>query len=177
LGTLSAATLLVRTAFLNWLLKRIGLTANEKDCSIELWRRIPHPDTQGMGGPEIDFLLQGDRTIVFGEAKWRSGEGSGQGVSGTKSQLQLRREFCDGIARAIFGELRCGGQRRLAFAIRQRLPLRRSRCYAKRNVGRLSELVWTSACDRIPSLLRMEATLVEEVAIALTSRRVAKMCL
>jgi hypothetical protein len=106
LGTLSAATLLVRTAFLNWLLKRIGLTANEKDCSIELWRRIPHPDTQGMGGPEIDFLLQGDRTIVFGEAKWRSGEGSGQGVSGTKSQLQLRREFCDGIARAIFGELR-----------------------------------------------------------------------
>jgi hypothetical protein len=38
-------------------------------------------------------------------------------------------------------------------------------------------LVWTSACDRIPSLLRMEATLVEEVAIALTSRRVAKMCL
>ena len=33
-----------------------------------------------MGGPEIDFFVQGDRTIVVGEAKWRSGEGSGQGL-------------------------------------------------------------------------------------------------
>src|SRR2546422_1672609 len=81
-----------RTAFLNWLLKRIELPANEKDCTIELWRRIPHPDTQGMGGPEIDFFVQGDRTIIVGEAKWRSGEGSGQGLSGNKSQLQRSEE-------------------------------------------------------------------------------------
>jgi len=105
-GTLSTAPVNVRTAFLNWLLGRIGLTTNEKDCTIELWRRIPHPDTRGQGGPEIDFLIQGDATVVFGEAKWRSGEGSGQGLSKTKSQLQLRREFCDGLARSIFGQLR-----------------------------------------------------------------------
>ena len=105
-GTLAAATPVVRTAFLNWLLQRIGLPANEHICAIELWRRIPHPDTQGMGGPEIDFLIQGDKTIVFGEAKWRSKEGTGQGITRSKSQLQLRQEFCGGIARAIFGDLR-----------------------------------------------------------------------
>jgi len=105
-GTLSMASPVKRTAFLNWLLKRIELPANEKDCTIELWRRIPHPDTQGMGGPEIDFFVQGDRTIIVGEAKWRSGEGSGQGLCGNKSQLQLRREFCDGVARHIFREFR-----------------------------------------------------------------------
>ena len=42
-GTLSMASPVKRTAFLNWLLKRIELPANEKDCTIELWRRIPHP--------------------------------------------------------------------------------------------------------------------------------------
>ena len=51
---LSMASPVKRTAFLNWLLKRIELPANE-DCTVELWRRIPHPDTQGLGGPEIDF--------------------------------------------------------------------------------------------------------------------------
>ncbi len=40
-GTLSMASPVKRTAFLNWLLKRIELPANEKDCTIELWRRIP----------------------------------------------------------------------------------------------------------------------------------------
>ena len=105
-GILSAVNTTVRISFLNWLLHHIGLPAAEKACSMDLWRRIPHPDTQGMGGPEIDFLLQGDRTVILGEAKWRSGEGSGQGVTGMKSQLQLRREFCDGMARAILGPLR-----------------------------------------------------------------------
>lgn len=54
-----------------------------------------------MGGPEIDFLLQGEKTIVLGEAKWRSGEGSRQGPLGDKTQLQLRREFCDTIGPRI----------------------------------------------------------------------------
>ena len=105
-GTLSTAQPVTRTAFLNWLLGRIGLKSGEKACAIELWRRIPHPDTQGLGGPEIDFLLQGDKTVVFGEAKWRSGEGAGQGACGRKTQLQLRREFCEIIGPAIFGDVR-----------------------------------------------------------------------
>src|SRR5207237_2524301 len=49
---LSMASPVKRTAFLNWLLKRIELPANE-DCTVEVWRRIPHPDTQVLGGVEI----------------------------------------------------------------------------------------------------------------------------
>lgn len=106
-GTLSTAELGVRVAFLNWLLDRIEVShSEEEECTIELWRRIPHPDTQGMGGPEIDFLLQGEKTVVLGEAKWLSGEGAGQGLSGDKTQLQLRKEFCEAIGRAIFGRVR-----------------------------------------------------------------------
>ena len=105
-GPLIAAPAVVRTDFLNWLLRHLGLQANEKGCGIEIWRRIPHPDNRGMGGPEIDFLIQGSNTVLVGEAKWRSGEGTGQGVNRDKSQLQLRSEFCSDLAHAIFGNLK-----------------------------------------------------------------------
>jgi hypothetical protein len=78
-GPLIAAPVQVRTDFLNWLLRYVGLRADEKSCAIEIWRRIPRPDTRGMGGPEIDFLIQGSNTILVGEAKWPRGKARAKG--------------------------------------------------------------------------------------------------
>ena len=44
--------------------------------TICLWRRVPHPDTSGSGGPEVDVLIQTPEVVVVGEAKWMSAVGS-----------------------------------------------------------------------------------------------------
>ena len=64
-----------------------------KSANIWLWRHIPHPDTLIQNGPEIDFGVQTDDTIVLGEAKWKSGVGKKQGKKKDKDQLILRIEF------------------------------------------------------------------------------------
>jgi hypothetical protein len=95
-----------RALFLNWLLQRLGLDELSFNdvCSIDLWRRVPHPDKSLPGGPELDFVLDGDRCVVFGEVKWRSGEGLKQGVQGDKGQMQLRRDFLAKYGPAIYGQ-------------------------------------------------------------------------
>jgi hypothetical protein len=103
-GLLSAADIDVRVEFLNWLLLRMGLKAEDRWCSITLWRRIPHPDKLGsLSGPEVDFLVQGDRSIVIGEAKWLSAEDQRQGTSRRKGQIQLRKEFLGEHGIATYG--------------------------------------------------------------------------
>jgi hypothetical protein len=104
-GTLAASPLASRVSFLNWLLTYLrdndrirggfqpSLDLHNKWCSIDLWRRIPHPDTHGLNGPELDFVLDADRVLVFGEAKWNSGVAGRQGKKKDKTQLQLRCEF------------------------------------------------------------------------------------
>jgi hypothetical protein len=42
--------------------------------------------------------------VVFVEAKWLSKEATGQGPSGTKSQLQLRRDFLGRIGPRVYGD-------------------------------------------------------------------------
>lgn len=57
-----------RADFLTWLLLQLGLdnwTGSER-ASIDLWRRVPHPDKSLPGGPELDFVIDGDRCVVFG---------------------------------------------------------------------------------------------------------------
>jgi hypothetical protein len=106
-GPLLAEPPEARAALLNWLLREIDLTelAASERCGIDLWRRIPHPDRPtASGGPELDVVLDGDRAVVFCEAKWRSSEGTDQGVEGTKGQLQLRRDFLGGIGPRVYGE-------------------------------------------------------------------------
>jgi hypothetical protein len=95
-----------RARFLNWLLQRLGLDewAGNESSSIDLWRRVPHPDKSLPGGPELDFVVDGDRCVVFGEVKWRSGEGLRQGVRGDKGQMQLRRDFLAKYGAAIYGK-------------------------------------------------------------------------
>ena len=103
-GLLTTAPPEQRVAGLNWLLHRAGVTsAHNQFCSVDVWRRVVHPDTLGMAGPELDFLLVGDMWIVVGEAKWRSGEGMMQGKAKNKTQMQLRREFLTDRAPQLFG--------------------------------------------------------------------------
>ncbi len=71
-------------------------------ATISLWRRIPHPDTLVSGGPEIDFMVTTDSTVVLGEAKWRSGVGARQGKNRDKDQIQLRTEFIQKYGRVVF---------------------------------------------------------------------------
>lgn len=68
-----------------------------KSDSIEyfLWRRIPHVDTRGMSGSEIDFGIITNRVFLIGEAKWNSGEGKDQGKDKDTGQLTLRQRFLD----------------------------------------------------------------------------------
>lgn len=101
-GPLVRAEAGTRVEFLNWFLRFHQLPATESSADASLWRRIPHPDKPVSGGPEIDFLLVGSGTVVLGEAKWRSSEGTGQGVDRNKGQLQLREEFAGVLGSRIF---------------------------------------------------------------------------
>lgn len=105
-GPLCLAGVEARVAFMDWLLDRVGLSmwTGSTHASIDLWRRVPHPDKSLPGGPELDFVIDGDRCVIFGEVKWRSGEGRGQGRKGDKGQMQLRRDFFAKYGSAIYGE-------------------------------------------------------------------------
>jgi hypothetical protein len=106
-GPVSAADSQQRASVLNWLIGRLGLPwTDSTGCSVDLWRRIPHPDKSLPGGPELDVVLDGDRCVVFVEAKWGSGEGRRQGVAKDKTQLQLRREFLAKHGPRIYGPAR-----------------------------------------------------------------------
>jgi len=103
-GPLLAAPQPERVKFINWLEKKLNPQAKQnRTCDIDLWRRIPHPDNQGQSGPEVDFTLIGDRSVVLGEAKWRGTDGKGQGQYGNKTQLQLRSEFLQKYGKVIYG--------------------------------------------------------------------------
>ena len=88
---------------LNWLTETAGLEGGDSECSVSLWRRIPHPDTLVSGGPEIDAVLIGDRTVIAVEAKWMSSEGKKQGKAKDKTQLRLRNEYFAKHGRQVFG--------------------------------------------------------------------------
>ena len=92
----------VRSAFFRELLSLMGMVDESGPVEICLWRRIPHPDTLVPGGPELDFLIQTADTVIFGEAKWRSSVGSGQGVNRDKDQITLRREFLEKFGSKVF---------------------------------------------------------------------------
>jgi len=84
----------IRAAFVRELLTLIEVPGSSSNSCVWLWRRLPHPDTLVPGGPEIDFGVQTDDVFLLGEAKWRSSVGAAQGVNHDKTQMDLRREFC-----------------------------------------------------------------------------------
>lgn len=93
-GPLVYAPAEVRERWTRGLLDALGLTsASEKGATISLWRRLPHPETWGVGGPEIDVMLLTRDSIVLLEAKWLSNEGTGQGKDKNRGQMELRRDL------------------------------------------------------------------------------------
>ena len=93
-GPVAYASPSIRSAFVKELLALLDVQGSSSNASVWLWRRIPHPDDLGPGGPEIDFGIQTDEVFLLGEAKWRSSVAAAQGVSHNKDQMTLRREFC-----------------------------------------------------------------------------------
>ena len=103
-GPLAYAGIEVKRNFAAALLHALDLPCpTPQNVSIWLWRRLPHPDTLVSGGPEIDFGLQTDDTLLLGEAKWLSPVGKLQGVAKDKDQLVLRQEFCRKYGGQFFG--------------------------------------------------------------------------
>jgi len=92
-----------RSKYVDALFSLLGIPVSPTHtANIWLWRRVPHPDTLGLGGPEIDFGIHTEQVMLFGEAKWLSGEGQGQGKSREKSQITLRREFFEKYGSRVF---------------------------------------------------------------------------
>lgn len=105
-GTLAYADNSTKCAFVTALFDLLSIPISPvADANIWLWRRIPHPQTLDSGGPEIDFGIETEQAILFGEAKWLSGVGQAQGKTGEKDQISLRREFFEKYGKAIFGSL------------------------------------------------------------------------
>lgn len=71
-------------------------------AEVFLWRRVPHPDTLGPGGPEIDVGISTANALILGEAKWHSGVGAAQGKMRDKDQIQLRGEFLKKYGPSLF---------------------------------------------------------------------------
>ena len=67
-----------------------------RKTNIFLWRRIPHPDTLVPGGPEIDFGILTEDTVVLGESKWRSKVAEKQGKKGDKRRKKYLRMHLNG---------------------------------------------------------------------------------
>jgi hypothetical protein len=102
-GTLAYASQDIKCAYVTSLLNCLEVPhLSITGVNIWLWRRIPHPDNQVSGGPEIDFGIQMNDSVIFGEAKWLSKEGKDQGIDKNKTQLTLRREFFEKYGKQIF---------------------------------------------------------------------------
>jgi hypothetical protein len=98
----------LRGRFLSWLLAELDVDAPRRgrNCTIDLWRRIPHPEKPAAPGPELDVVADGDDVVVFVEAKWGSPQGVGQGVDQTSTQMGLRRAFLERYGGRIYGDRR-----------------------------------------------------------------------
>lgn len=102
-GTVAYSSLSERENWASQFFKLLDISdAVSTNAAIFLWRRIPHPDTLVSGGPEIDFGIITDNTLILGEAKWQSGVGSAQGKKKNKDQIQLRGEFLKKYGKKIF---------------------------------------------------------------------------
>jgi hypothetical protein len=101
-GTLNYFSKNLQVRFVNSLLKALGEEPNVKDCLIQLWTRIAHPDTLTAGGPELDFQIISDKTVILGECKWTAKVAENQGKQKNKNQLQLRKEYLEKYGKPIF---------------------------------------------------------------------------
>lgn len=106
-GTIAHASNENRIKFISELFQSLGLASETvHSTEIFLWRRIPHPETLVSGGPEIDFGILTNDTLLLGEAKWKSSVVAAQGINKDKTQLQLRVEFLKKYAPKLYPGVR-----------------------------------------------------------------------
>ena len=102
-GPVAYAPVTIRLAYTESLFRLISPKLPvPRTVAFALWRRLPHPETQVSGGPEIDFLIQTDHVLVLGEAKWKSKIDSRQGKKRDKDQITLRHEICTKFGHRLF---------------------------------------------------------------------------
>lgn len=102
-GTISHSQHEIQNKFVSEFFQSIDIELELINHSeIYLWRRIPHPDTLVSGGPEIDFGILTEDTLLLGEAKWKSSVSVAQGKNKDKDQIQLRIEFLQKYAPKLY---------------------------------------------------------------------------
>jgi len=90
-GTVAKSDEAVRTRWTGEFFGEVGLGSSEPAHSeITLWRRIPHPQTNSPDGPEIDFSISTEDTLLLGECKWTGKVAGGQGVHRDLDQIEMR---------------------------------------------------------------------------------------
>lgn len=92
-----------RNLFVSEFQEIAGLRFNSfNNSNISLWRRLPHPETLTSGGPEVDFLIHTESTLILGESKWKSSISTSQGINKNRDQIQLRIEFLEKYGAKFF---------------------------------------------------------------------------
>lgn len=101
-GTVAKSDEAVRTRWTGEFFREIGLGSSEPEHSeISLWRRVPHPQTHSSDGPEIDFSVSTEDTLLLGECKWTGEVAKGQGVEKDKDQIEMRLMYLEQYGRTM----------------------------------------------------------------------------
>jgi hypothetical protein len=100
-GYISKLSYLEQNNFYKELLKTINYKDDEL-ISIELWKKLPHPETFAPGGPEIDTFILGKKYYIIIECKWTSNIGKNQGKQKNLNQIQIRNMFIENIGKKIY---------------------------------------------------------------------------
>lgn len=99
-GTLAAAPADTRRAAVQWLYDRAGISAAANAPTIDQWARVFHPNAPGSTrGPELDARIDDPHAaLVYVEAKWNAGLGTGKGrtTDVPDDQVVLRRDSLRG---------------------------------------------------------------------------------
>jgi hypothetical protein len=102
-GTLDQSPPDRRASFLRELLNEAKIKTESRDFKIDLWSRVLHPENFKISnGPEIDFTIIGEDVVILGESKWGSPVDIKQGIEVDKHQLQIRKEYLEGIGSKIY---------------------------------------------------------------------------
>lgn len=105
-GNASHKPMAARSRFSTSLLARLGEFEQGDSAHIWLWRRLPHPETLGSNGPELDFGVHVGRTLILGESKWHGTVSQGQGLGKDQNQIQIRLGFLRRSGRLLFPDVR-----------------------------------------------------------------------
>jgi hypothetical protein len=93
-GTVAHCEEAIRVRWTRELFSALGLKSQTPEHSeITLWRRVPHPEVLTDKGPEIDFSVITEDTILLAENKWTAKIDRHQGRNRDKDQIEMRLEF------------------------------------------------------------------------------------